>query len=84
MLITYHDKYLPTTNILFAWCIFIGQHFVLLIGAMEIVSEIYWKSWTMFYYICMFLDPFWAIIVFKFKMLKSSCGYGPRVGEFPK
>jgi hypothetical protein len=54
MLVTYHDKYPPHTNILFAWCIFIGQHFVLLIGAMENVSEIYWKSWTMFSYICMF------------------------------
>jgi hypothetical protein len=84
MLVTYHDKYPPRTNILFAWCIFIHQHFVLLIGGMENKSEIYWKSWTMFSYICMFWNPFWAIIVFKFKMLKYSCSYGPRIGEFPK
>ncbi len=84
MLVTYHDKYPPRTNILFASCIFIHQHFVLLIGGMENKSEIYWKSWTMFSYICMFWNPFWAIIVFKFKMLKYSCSYGPRIGEFPK
>jgi hypothetical protein len=84
MLVTYHDKYPPCTNILFAWCIFIHQHFVLLIGGMENKSEIYWKSWTMFSHICMFWNPFWAIIVFKFKMLKYSCSYGPRIGEFPK
>ncbi len=84
MLVTYHDKYPPRTNILFAWCIFIHQHFVLLIGGMENKSEIYWKSWTMFSHICMFWNPFWAIIVFKFKMLKYSCSYGPRIGEFPK